>query len=308
MHKHTSTAPRIGYMGVGYMGHGAAKNILEKGYELTILGNRNRAPVEDLIRRGAEEALHPADIVSKCDFLFLCLPSTVQVEQAVYGEFGILSAARPGFVLIDSTTSDPESTRKIATSLKDKGAHMVDAPFGRTPKEAELGMLSTFVGGEPDIVNKVRPVIETYANTIVETGPLGNGHTMKLLNNFLAIATSAVVGEALATGLRLGIDMHVFKRVVDTAGGNSVMFQRYMQWILNGDDSHLQGMMSIATKDLKYYRKIAEENSCITNLADAASQVYQLANHLGYEKQFMPVLPTILANFTDGDHRPLPIR
>jgi 3-hydroxyisobutyrate dehydrogenase-like beta-hydroxyacid dehydrogenase len=298
--------PRIGYMGLGYMGHGAAKNILAKGYRLSVLGNRNRAPVDDLLARGAREARGPAELARQSDVVFLCLPSSVEVEAAVFGQSGILSEARPGLVLVDSTTADPASTRRIGAAMMDKGASMLDAPLGRTPREAELGTLSTFVGGEPDVIARVRPVIEAFASTVVVTGGLGSGHTMKLLNNFLAIATSAVVGEGLATALRLGIDMQVFKQVVDTGGGNSVMFQRYAHWVLHADDSHFQAQMSIATKDLKYYRKIAEENGCPTTLSDAASQLYQLANLLGHSRQFMPVLPTILANLADGGARPLP--
>jgi 3-hydroxyisobutyrate dehydrogenase-like beta-hydroxyacid dehydrogenase len=102
--------------------------------------------------------------------------------------------------------------------------------------------------------------------------------------------------------------MRILKEVVDSAGGNSVMFQRFMRWTLDGDDSDFKAMMSIAVKDLQYYRRIAEPNGGITNLADAATQVYQIANHLGHERQFMPVLPTILANFVDGKNRPLPDR
>ena len=185
---------------------------------------------------------------------------------------------------------------------------MVDAPFGRTPKEAELGTLSSFVGGEPATVQRVMPVIRTYATTIIEAGALGTGHTIKLVNNFLALATSAVVGEALATALRLGLDMRVLKEVVDSSGGNSVMFQRFMKWTLDGDDSDFKALMSIAVKDLQYYRKIAAPGGGVTNLADAAAQVYQLANHLGHQKQFMPVLSTILANLVDGKDRPLPER
>ena len=299
---------RIGYMGVGLMGHGAAKHILEKGYSLTVLGHQNREPIEDLIKRGANEAYSTAELGLSCDIVFMCLPSTKHVEHAVFGESGILSVARADFVLIDSTTSEPDSTLKIGAALREKGADMVDAPFGRTPKEAELGTLSTFVGGEPQTVKRVMPIIRTYASTIIETGALGTGHTVKLVNNFLALATSAVVGEALSTALRLGLDMSVLKQVVDSAGGNSVMFQRFMRWILDGNDTDLKAVMSIAVKDLQYYRKIAAPDGGITNLADAATQVYQLASHLGYEKQFMPVLPTILANFVDGKNRPLPER
>ena len=173
-------------MGVGFMGHGAAKNILQKGFPLTVLGHKNREPIDDLLQRGAQEARTPADLASRSDIVFMCLPSSGHVEEAVFGESGFLSVAQPGFVLVDSTTSEPESTRRIGAALRAKGADMVDAPFGRTPKEAELGTLSTFVGGHPDTVQSVIPVIRTYANTIVETGELGTGHTIKLLNNFLA--------------------------------------------------------------------------------------------------------------------------
>lgn len=102
--------------------------------------------------------------------------------------------------------------------------------------------------------------------------------------------------------------MAVLKQVVDTAGGNSVMFQRYMHWILEGDDSHLQGMMSIAHKDLRYYRRMTEDADVPTMMAEAATQTYQLANKLGYGRQFLPVLPTILANLMDAGERELPHR
>jgi len=299
---------RIGFMGVGFMGHGAARNILEKGYPLTVLGHRNRQPVEDLLARGASEASDPADLARRSDVLFMCLPSAGHVELAITGTPGILQAARPGLTVVDCTTSEPEVTMRLAAALQAQGAHMVDAPFGRTPKEAEEGTLSTFVGGDPAVVQALRPVMQTYASTIIETGPLGSGHTMKLLNNFLALATSAVVGEALSTALRMNVDMKVLKQVVDSAGGNSVMFQRFMHWMLDQDDSHFQAMMSIGVKDLQYYRRLAEKDGGITHLADAATQLYLLANKLGHERQFMPVLPTILANFIDGQNRPLPAR
>ncbi|MBK7471016.1 MAG: NAD(P)-binding domain-containing protein [Betaproteobacteria bacterium] len=122
-------------MGVGLMGHGAAKNILEKGYALTVLGNTNRVPVEDLVARGAGEARSPAELAEKCDVVFLCLPTTVEVERAVYGEDGILSALRPGFILVDSTTSDPVSTRRIGADLRARDADMVDARWGAHPRK-----------------------------------------------------------------------------------------------------------------------------------------------------------------------------
>lgn len=299
---------RIGYMGVGLMGHGAARNILAKGYPLCVLGNVNRTPVEDLVRRGAREAGSPRQLADACDVVFLCLPSTVEVEKAVYGENGMLAAVRPGFVLVDSTTSDPVSTRRIGADIRARGGEMVDAPMGRTPKEAEAGALSSFVGGNRGTLDRVLPVIRCYADTIVETGELGSGHAIKLVNNFLAIATGAVVGEAIAAAMVLGVDLATFKAVVETGGANSTMFHRFTQWALNGDDSLMQATMAIGEKDLRYYRQMADAANLSTSMAEAATQLFSMANRLGHSRQFIPVLPTILASFTDGRERPLPRR
>src|SRR3954463_8143509 len=219
---------RIGYIGVGLMGHGAAKNIVDKGYPLTIMGHRNRAPVDDLVKRGAKESQSPAEIAGDSDILFLCLPSSVEVEALVYGAGGVLEGAHAGLIVVDSTTADPNSTRRIAADLKAKGARMLDAPVGRTPKEAEEGKLSTFVGGDPETVSMIRPVVECYADTIIEAGALGSGHTLKLVNNFISIGTCAVISEALACAAKLGVDMRKVYDVVSAGGANSKMFQMIM--------------------------------------------------------------------------------
>lgn len=286
---------RIGYIGVGLMGHGAAKNILRKGYPLTVMGHRNRAPVDDLIALGAREAQTPAEIARASDVVFLCLPSTVEVERAVYGEGGLLAGAARGLIVVDSTTADPRSTQRIGADLAKVGVRMVDAPVGRTPKEAEEGKLSTFVGGDPETVREVRPIIECYADTIIDAGALGAGHTLKLVNNFISIGTSAVIAEALATATKLGVDLRKVYDVVSAGGANSKMFQMMMPWVLEGDDSHLRGPIRIAGKDMRFYAKLAESAPATAFIAQAVNQIYQLAIIQGHGERFMPVLPGILA-------------
>ena len=286
---------RIGYIGVGLMGHGAAKNILRKGYPLTIMGHRNRAPVDDLIALGAREAQTPAEVARASEVVFLCLPSTVEVEHAVYGEAGLLAGAAKGLIVVDSTTADPRSTQRIGADLAEKGIRMVDAPVGRTPKEAEEGKLSTFVGGDAETVREVRPIIECYADTIIDAGALGAGHTLKLVNNFISIGTSAVIAEALATATKLGVDLRKVYDVVSAGGANSKMFQMMMPWVLEGDDSHLRGPIRIAGKDMRFYTKLAEGAPATAFVAQAVNQVYQLAIIQGHGERFMPVLPGILA-------------
>jgi 3-hydroxyisobutyrate dehydrogenase-like beta-hydroxyacid dehydrogenase len=286
---------RIGYIGVGLMGHGAAKHIGLKGYPLTIMGHRNRGPVDDLVARGAHEAKTPAEVARRSDIVFLCLPSSVEVEATVYGEQGILGGARKGMIVVDSTTADPRSTQRIGADLLASGIRMADAPVGRTPREAEEGKLSTFVGGDPETVAEVRPILECYADTIIEAGALGAGHTLKLLNNFISIGTSAVIAEAVATAAKLGVDLRKLNEVVSAGGANSRMFQMMMPWVLEGDASHLKGPLRIAGKDMRFYAKLAESAPATAFIAQAVNQIYQLANIQGHGERFIPVLPGILA-------------
>ncbi|MGE0719785.1 MAG: NAD(P)-dependent oxidoreductase [Alphaproteobacteria bacterium] len=296
---------RIGYIGVGLMGHGAAKNILEKGHPLVVMGHRNRQPVDDLVARGARESKSAAEMARDSDILFLCLPSSVEVEAMVYGPGGVMEGAHPGLTVVDSTTADPNSTRKIAVDLKARGADMADAPLGRTPKEAEAGQLSTYVGGDPEVVARIRPVLECYADTIVEVGPLGSGHTLKLLNNFISIGTCAIISEAAATAAKLGVDLRKFYEVISAGGANSKMFQMVMPWVLEGDDSHLRGPLRIAGKDLRFYTKLAEQAPAAAFIAQAVNQTLHLCNVRGHGERYLPVLPGILAELNGAKIRDL---
>jgi 3-hydroxyisobutyrate dehydrogenase-like beta-hydroxyacid dehydrogenase len=297
--------PRIGFIGVGLMGHGAARNILEKGYPLTVMGHRNRGPVEDLLRRGARECASAAELARGSDILFLCLPSSVEVEATVLGPDGVLEGAHAGLIVVDSTTADPNSTRRLGALLRAKGARMADAPLGRTPKEAEAGTLSTYVGGDPEVVAAIRPVQECFADTIVEVGALGAGHTLKLINNFLSIGTCAIIAEAATTAAKMGVDMRKFYEVVSAGGANSRMFQMVAPWLLEGDDSHLKGPLRIAGKDVRFYSRLAEQAQVASFIAQAVNQTLQLCNARGHGDRFLPVLPGILAELNGAKIRDL---
>jgi len=297
---------RIGYIGIGLMGHGAAKNILLNGHTLTILGHRNRAAVDDLVAQGAVEAKTAAEVARASDIVFTCVPSSVEVERIVLGADGLLAGAHPGLIHVDSTTADPNSTRRLGEEWTSRDCAMVDAPVGRSPKEAEAGKLNTFVGGDPDIVAKVRPVIACYADTIIDAGPLGSGHMLKLINNFISIGTCAVISEAVATASKLGMDLAKVYEVVSSGGANSAMFQMVMPWALAGDDSRLKGPLRIAAKDMRFYCRLAEAAPATAFIAQAVNQTYQLALLQGHGEQYMPVLPGILAGLNGVKIRDLP--
>lgn len=285
---------RIGFIGVGLMGHGAAKNILERGgYPLTILGNRNREPVDDLVKRGAKEANNAAEVGEASDVVILCVPSSVEVEAIAYG--GLMESLKKGAVLVDATTSDPALTRRIGAALEARGIAMLDAALGRTPKEAEAGKLSTYVGGDKAVLEKVRPIIETYADTIVHCGALGAGVTCKLVNNSITIGMATIFAEGFATATKVGVDLGALADVLSAGGADGRMWRMLEPWIRHGDDSHLKGPIRIAAKDVRAYARLAENAGSAIPVAQAVNQALRLALNQGHADVFLPALPGILA-------------
>ena len=286
---------RVGFIGVGLMGHGAAKNILERGaYPLTIIGNRNREPVDDLVERGAREAANPAEVAAASDVVILCLPSSVEVEAVVYGENGLMPTLQRGSVLVDATTADPTVTRKIGGELAGRGIDMLDAALGRTPKEAEAGKLSTYVGGDVNVLGRVRPIIATYADTIVHCGPLGAGTTCKLVNNSITIGMASLFAEGFVTAAKVGADLNALADVLSAGGADGRMWRMMEPWIRSGDDSHLRGPIRIAAKDVRTYGRMAESAGSAIPILQAVNQMLRLTLNQGHADTFLPALPGVL--------------
>ena len=296
---------RVGFIGVGLMGHGAAKNILERGgYPLTILSNRNRQPVDDLVARGAREATDAAAVAKGSDVVILCLPSSVEVEAVVYGAGGLLDALSPGAVLIDSTTSDPTLTRRIGTDLSARGVSMLDAALGRTPKEAEAGKLSTYVGGDAAVLERVRPILATYADTIVHCGALGAGTTCKLVNNSITIGMASLFAEGFATAAKVGADLNALCDVLSAGGADGRMWRMMEPWIRSGDDSNLRGPIRIAAKDVRTYGRMADNAGSAIPIAQAVNQALRLVLNQGHADVFLPALPGIFAGLNGVEIKP----
>src|SRR5262245_13503408 len=131
----------VGFIGLGLMGSGMAGNILKKGNDLLVMAHRNRGPLEALVAKGAREVTSAAEMARQADTIVICVTGSPEVEEIVRGKTGILAGAKPGLIVIDSSTSDPVSTAALAAELTAAGVALVDAPLSRTPKEAEAGTL-----------------------------------------------------------------------------------------------------------------------------------------------------------------------
>ena len=205
---------RIGFIGAGLMGHGMAKNIVEKGYPLTVLGHRNRQPIDDLIGRGAREAKTPKELAQQSDIVITCVTGSPQVEELVFKKDGLLEGLRAGMIVADATTAEPTSTMKVAAAVIEAGARFADIPLIRTPKEAEAGTLGVMVGSDAALLAELKPVLETFANAIFHAGPLGAGHKLKLINNYIALAAAAAAAEGIATAKKAGVDLKALTDIV----------------------------------------------------------------------------------------------
>jgi 3-hydroxyisobutyrate dehydrogenase-like beta-hydroxyacid dehydrogenase len=297
-------ASRIGFIGVGLMGHGMAKNLVEKGFDLTVMGHRNRAPVDDLLKRGAKEAKTPAELAGKVDILFLCVTGSPQVEQVVLGDNGIVQGAKQGLIVVDSSTSEPESTRKLAADLAKRGIIFVDAPLTRSPVEAEAGRLNTMVGASDEVIAKIRPALEAFSENIFHAGKsAGAGHTVKLLNNFLGLSTATMVSEAVVVCERSGADPRVMFDICSLGGGDSRMMRMMLPKALEGDYTGLQFALSNARKDIGYYTNLAAAAGVDSALGATVHATLSQAVESGYADQYIPTLIEHMRQRADGPVR-----
>lgn len=283
----------IGFIGVGLMGHGMAKNIIEAGYKLTIMGHRNRTPVEELIGRGAHEAKTPKDLAQASDIVFLCVTGSEQVAAIITGENGLMAAGKP-LTIIDCSTSDPSETIKLATQLAERHITLIDAPLSRTPKDAWEGTLDVMIGGSEADVARVRPIVETFAGRIVPTGPTGTGHTMKLLNNFLAMGYGALYAEALMLGAKAGLKPAIFDQVIRGGRMDCLFYQTFMKHALDGDHNAHKFALSNALKDMTYLAGFAQSVQAANPVGAAVRNAYATAVGTGHGADYVPALAEIV--------------
>jgi 3-hydroxyisobutyrate dehydrogenase-like beta-hydroxyacid dehydrogenase len=281
---------RIGFIGIGLMGHGMAKNLAQKGHALAFLAHRNRSNLADLVAAGAKEARSPAELAAGADVVILCVTGSPQVEANVYGANGLLGACRAGQIVIDCSTSQPQSTDRIRADFAQKQVTFVDAPLARTPLQAEEGKLNCMVGAQESTLAAIRPVLEKFCENIFHVGPPGAGHRVKLVNNFLALGIAALVCESLAACAKAGIDPETFYKLISAGGANSSMFQMIVPKALKGDLSGLLFTLANAKKDIGYYQSMMADAPLAGPMGAALHQALVQANALGLGEKFVPSL------------------
>ena len=289
------TKPVIGFIGVGLMGAGMAKNILTKGYPLVIMGHTNREPVERLKKLGATEATSPKELAAKVDILHLCVTGSPQVEAIMNGPDGIFASGKKGLVVIDCSTSNPVSTMALAESALAHGMTLIDAPLGRTPAEAEAGTLDTMVGADQATFDKVKPILDCWAGNVVHLGPVGLGHKMKLINNFIAMGYAALYSEALGIARKAGLSTEQFHSVIGSSRMRNGFYDTFMKWTMEGDHNAHRFTISNAHKDMRYLSSLANEIGALHPIQSMVKNSFAGMEAAGQAERYVPMLADFVA-------------
>ncbi len=267
----TVSKPRVGFVGVGLMGHGMAKNLVEKGFPLTVIAHRNRKPVEDLIGRGAAEAGSLEALARASDIVFLCLTGAPEAEAAVRG---LAPGLARGATIVDCSTGEPGVTMRLAAEMAERGVAYADAPLSRTPKEAWSGTLDCMVGAAEDTFARIEPALAAFAAKIVRVGGVGDGHKMKLLNNFISLGYAALYAEALTLAKKTGIPVEKFDNVIRGGRMDCGFYQTFMGYALEGNREAHRFTLSNAYKDLRYVEAMANGVTMAAPMASAAKNSF----------------------------------
>jgi hypothetical protein len=289
---------RVGFIGVGLMGAGMAGRLLSAGHPLTVMAHRNRAPIEALLAKGAREAKTPREMAQGCDVIFLCVTGSPQVEAALRGPDGILAGAAPGLIIADCSTADPNSTLALAQEAAKQGVAFADCPLGGTPAQAAVGELSAMVGADEATFARLKPVIETWAAKVVHVGPVGTGHKMKLLNNFLSMGYAAIYAEALALADKVGVSARTFDGVIRGGRMDCGFYQTFFKYVLERDENAHRFTLNNALKDMRYLSAMADAATVPNPMGSAVKNAFQAAVAAGRGEDYVPMLSDFVAEAT----------
>jgi len=286
---------KIGLIGCGMMGKGLARRFVQAGHALTIAHRPvSRRPldallkdeaVRDLIGSGARVTQGYEAAFSECEVLALCVPDHLAVESVLLGADG-LEGYRENAVrlVIDFTSSRPDSTRNIAAALEARGVDMLDAPMGGGPAQAAQGALTVAVGGKRQVYEKYKELLTCVASTLVYAGPSGCGHALKLLNNALAILNWTATSAAYLLCNYAGADREALYALVSGSGANSAGFQTQSEKIrLNRYPGSFD--LSYAEKDIRYAVEMMAESPLTYAPFVGAAELMARAKAAGYAGQ-----------------------
>ena len=273
---------RIGFIGVGLMGQGMVVNLMKAGHELTVLAHRNRAPIDEVVSRGAQEARDLGELARDAAIILICVSTAEAVERLV----GSLSAhLEEGQIVIDATTSTPQVSRRLAAELARRNIRFADAPMTGGPEQVVAGEAGALVGADDATFQIIEPVLRSYCGRVAHFGPVGAGHTAKLISNYLACGMVMLIADSYGAARRANIDWKKLYEVQLQGSTNSGALKKMIGPALDGNFDGYRFSIANAAKDMRYYCDLAKTLGELTPLAQAAGRMLQAAAESGDGEQ-----------------------
>ncbi len=273
----------IGFVGLGNMGFPMAGRLLQGGYDL-IVYDTNQEQIDKIASLGATPASSLQSLAEQVPVIILMLPNSQVVESVVFGDAGLIGALRDSAVIIDMSTSIPSATKHIGATLGQKGVVFVDAPVSGGVRKAEAGTLTIMVGGSEETYTAITPILETMGSTIVHTGPLGSGHTIKVLNNMLSATHFLATVEILCAGVNLGMQPENMLAVINASTGRNLSSElKVPNYVLNRTFNS-DFSMDLMCKDIAIAVSLINDGKTPAFLPGIVAQIWNMANAKGKRK------------------------
>jgi len=261
---------KVGFIGIGAMGRHMSRHVLEAGYELVVNDIRKEA-AKEVLSMGATWANTPQAVAQSCEVVLTSLPMPKDVEEVVYGEHGLMAGWKKGDILVEMSTNSPAVVRKIARDAQARGVEILDAPVSGGTTGAESKRMSIIVGGKAEVLEKVRPILQTMGDVIIHVGDVGCGNIAKLINNMISFSCLEITFEGMVLGAKAGIDIRTLREVIKNSTGNNFGVEHRLPDVFAGNFE--PGFrINLALKDIDLALGMAKQYAVPTPIGAAVEQ------------------------------------
>jgi 3-hydroxyisobutyrate dehydrogenase-like beta-hydroxyacid dehydrogenase len=272
---------KVGFIGLGAMGLPMARRVVRGGFEVSTIVHRRREPAEELAAHGARILATPAEVARHSEIIITILPADAELKETVFGEDGLLDGFAPGKVLIEMATATPSTVLEVARAVGHAGGRLLDAPVSGGTLAAADGTLTIMVGGDADLLEQCRPLLETMGKNIFHVGAVGQGKLVKIVNQVMAATHLLAMGEAFALGVRCGADVKVLYEVIKASSGYSRMMDTRLPGFLFEGKFSPGFRLDLMKKDLNLALDCAQALGVPLVFGGLAAQVFAAASTAG---------------------------
>ena len=264
----------VGFIGLGNMGGGMSANIQRAGYPMVVYDLREEA-AKPLLEGGARLANSPAEVASLCDITLTSLPGPKEVESVSTGPEGVLEGMKPGGIYIDLSTSRPTLIREIEPRFRQKGCHVLDAPVSGGKSGAASGNLAVMVGGEREIFDRVKPILDSFGDKVFYAGSIGAGSVAKLVHNMIGHGVRQAIAEGLTLGVKAGVEAEALWECIrrGSLGRMSGLHEGIARTVFTGEFDPPSFALELSRKDIGLATDLGREFNVPMPVANLVEQI-----------------------------------